>query len=377
MSKDSAKITVKKKLLVVAGRLGVGGAERFTSTLLQFLDRDLYEIHLCLGLDCLEYELPEDIGVSFLYHTNELHYFRTVIRLRKLIAQFGPDIVLSTIGQCNRWIGGALYGNRKNILWVARIGNNPSQGGRSGWRNRINIFLDKLAYKKTDRFVLNSFCLEKLFHQVHPSTVGRTVVIYNPTDFQVIREKSRIATEQEKLKGTKVIVHAGRFHRQKRHDLLLDGFALLQQKYGQRKVELWLLGDGYLREAIEKKIETLELNSSVQLLGHQPNPYAIFRKADIVVLCSDWEGMPNVLVEAMGLRIPVVSTSCDCGPGELIAHTGLGFLCNPGDENELAEKMALALNLDNRDETVTRAEQHVHELFDFRINMAAWQQVLG
>lgn len=377
MNRESRRSTKVKRLLIVAGRLGVGGAERFTSNLIKFLDRNLYEIHLCLGIECIQYQLPDDIVVSILDHRSELHTLRTSYRLGKVIEGFQPDIILSTISQCNRWIGSALGGKKKDILWVARIGNNPVQGGRSGWRNRINVLLDRKAYKKADRFVLNSTCLESLFLKAHPAAAGKTVVIYNPTDFPSILEESKKNPIRQKKPGSKVIVHAGRFHRQKRHDLLLESFSLMRKQLVDQPVELWLLGDGYLYEKIKKQITVLNVEDSVFLLGHQQNPYAILKQADVFVLCSDWEGMPNVLVEAMALRVPAVSTTCACGPEELLDDNNLGFLCPPGDKKELAEKMVLALHVKNRTAMVSKAEAHVLKLFDYRTNMASWQQVLS
>lgn len=371
----------KNKLLIVSGRLGKGGAERFVSNLISFLDRERFDIHLCLGSDCIEYPLPSDIKNSNLDNKTFFHQPRTINRLKCIIENEKPDTILSVIGLANRWTGAALgLLTTSSPRWIARIGNNPKHGGRSQWRNSLNLKWDKFTYKTTDHFVVNSFGLKKSFQDVFPHTAKNISVHYNPTNFEQIADLAQLKPIIYKEKGTTVLVHAGRFHRQKRHDLLLESFALLRKRKSQgENIELWLCGEGYLQSKIEEQIKKLQIQESVKLLGHQKNPYPIFKQADLFVLASDWEGMPNVLIEAMGLAVPVLSTDCPCGPAELIDDGVSGFLSPPGNIDVYTDNIERALRTSST-ELISIAEtgqRHVIEQFDYRFNMQLWQDTLN
>ncbi len=86
---------------------------------------------------------------------------------------------------------------------------------------------------------------------------------------------------------------------------------------------------------MEKLISDLNIGNRVWLPGHQENPYKFMAKADLFVLSSLWEGCPNVLIEAMALGIPVVSTDCPSGPREILNSGEYGMLVPPGDPEEL------------------------------------------
>ena len=102
------------------------------------------------------------------------------------------------------------------------------------------------------------------------------------------------------------------------------------------KLELHILGDGELRESLARLAGELGIADRVTFLGFQRDPFRHMRKADIFVLSSLWEGFGNVLVEAMAMGAPVVSTDCPHGPGEIIKDGETGLLVPPGDDQPLA-----------------------------------------
>jgi glycosyltransferase involved in cell wall biosynthesis len=133
-----------------------------------------------------------------------------------------------------------------------------------------------------------------------------------------------------------VILGVGRLEEQKDFPTLLKAFALLRKKVNARLV---ILGEGKLRAVLETLIQELGIENHVQLAGFTSNPYAFMKRADVFVLSSVLEGLPTVLIEAMALGTPVVSTDCKSGPKEITEHAGYGTLVpiqNP-------EALALAL----------------------------------
>ena len=130
-----------------------------------------------------------------------------------------------------------------------------------------------------------------------------------------------------------VLVFAGRLEVEKDLPTLLRAFALLRQG---RDCRLLIIGDGRLRPAIESECAALGLGDAVDLPGWVPNPYPLLRRAALVVLSSVWDALPTVLIEALALGTPVVSTECGAGPREILDGGRLGPLVPPGDAAALS-----------------------------------------
>lgn len=137
-----------------------------------------------------------------------------------------------------------------------------------------------------------------------------------------------------------VLLFAGRFVREKDLPTLLAALALLVR---DRDARLVLLGDGPLREDLLAHIARLGLQGRVALPGFAPNPYPDLAAADLVVLSSVWDALPTVLIEALALGTPVVSTACGAGPREILGEGRYGALVPPGEPAALAAALAATL----------------------------------
>jgi len=137
------------------------------------------------------------------------------------------------------------------------------------------------------------------------------------------------------------IVAIGNLKEQKAHDDLLEAFAILSRE--MPGCRLLVLGEGLLRSQLESQITELELQGMVRLPGFDPNPYPYLKNADLFVLSSRWEGLGNVIVEALSVGVPVVSTDCASGPSELLAEGEFGLLTEVGDPSALAVGMLESL----------------------------------
>lgn len=137
-----------------------------------------------------------------------------------------------------------------------------------------------------------------------------------------------------------VLVFAGRLEREKDLPTLLRAFAILRQGLDCR---LLIIGDGRLRPEIESERDALGLQGSVELPGWAANPYPYLRRADLVVLSSVWDALPTVLIEALALGTPVVSTACGSGPREILGEGRYGPLVPPRDPQALAAALAQTL----------------------------------
>jgi len=163
---------------------------------------------------------------------------------------------------------------------------------------------------------------------------ARIVRIYNGFDLDAIRAA---ATQPEPdLPREPFVIHVGRFMPQKRHDVLLDAW----QRAGlAHKLVLLAASSRELESLISKR----GLQERVLVAGFRPNPYPWMRAAELLVLSSDREGMPNVLVEALACGTRVVSTDCPSGPREVMRGALARFLVPPGHADALAAAMRAAL----------------------------------
>lgn len=169
--------------------------------------------------------------------------------------------------------------------------------------------------------------------------------------------ESSLAIEDihQKSKNISVIGTVANFRPQKDHVTLLKAFDLLL-KTGL-KSELWIVGDGPTRPAIEKLTVELGLESSVKFLGTLLNPAEIFRKFDLFVLSTYYEGHPLVILEAMSFGLPIVATRIS-SITEVIMDGNNGILVNPKDPSDLAKAFQIILSDDLLYQKLSRAAIH-------------------
>jgi len=157
--------------------------------------------------------------------------------------------------------------------------------------------------------------------------------IYNPVDVEDIRAQVKEPYKHDKP----YIVALGRFHEVKRYDLLINA-------YGQSNLkddcDLLIIGDGELRESLEKQVDDLKLTEKVHFLGTQSNPFPYLAGAKFLTLSSRTEAFPMVLIEALALECPVVATDCPTGPREIVRHNENGLLV----ENENVDAFSKAID---------------------------------
>jgi N-acetylgalactosamine-N,N'-diacetylbacillosaminyl-diphospho-undecaprenol 4-alpha-N-acetylgalactosaminyltransferase len=104
----------------------------------------------------------------------------------------------------------------------------------------------------------------------------------------------------------------------KNHIVLIRAFAAMLAADPQKEAELWLIGQGPLKEQLEQETKQLGISAFVRFLGYRKDVEQILQQSDVFVFSSQREGFPNVLLEAMAVGLPVISTDCEYGPREII-----------------------------------------------------------
>ncbi len=360
---------VIRSLLLVSGSLNRGGAERFTSTLVQHLDRARVGPRLCLMRDDIGYPLGEDVALDVLDYRGIRHLPRTVLRLRRLIDRVRPDVLLSNLHATNVVCGLALRGSMHQPAWVARVGSNPAKAD-----GVLGSFLARRLYPRADRVAVNARALVAAVERHYPGTEGRISVLPNPTDFDAIDRRAEEPPARVRPEAGPLIIAVGRVRPEKRYDLMIDAVERVRKRH---PATLWICGDGPRLQAIRMLVRRRGLEGSVRLLDYCSNPYALLRQADLFLLTSDFEGLPNALIEAQGLGLPAVSTRCEFGPEEIIEDGRTGLLAPVGDAEALAEAISEILaDTELRRRMSAAARSLARERFAAGPLARAWEDVL-
>jgi glycosyltransferase involved in cell wall biosynthesis len=304
-----------------------GGAEREFVNLVKFIPIDRYLIHVVLWRNESDWRPPSGVTLDVLGKTRAWHVPRTIGRLAHIIERFEPDVVYSQLHFVNTVTGLALKRASVSPGWLARFVNDPNfefEPGLAIWTRRsLSRASDVLAPSTRAASALEDFLrLPK----------GSVRALDNVVDLSEISEKG-LSFEPDRDTMFR-FVSVGRLVKQKNHELLLEAFARLP-----KESRLWVLGAGELEQRLRKVARKLGVDSRIDWMGFVENPYPYIRSADCLVLSSDAEGLPNVLIEAMALGTAVISTRCDFGPDELIVHRRTGLLVEPGAVDELATAM--------------------------------------
>jgi glycosyltransferase involved in cell wall biosynthesis len=143
---------------------------------------------------------------------------------------------------------------------------------------------------------------------------------------------------------------------------------------GAIPVHLHVFGDGPLESDLKRLARELGIHEIVSWHGFQLNPFPVVSRADLVLLTSDYEGLPNALIEAQGLGVPAVSTACPTGPDEIIEDGVTGLLVAVGDSSAIAEAATRILGDEGRRRTMASAARlRMHRLFEAETVTRQWE----
>jgi glycosyltransferase involved in cell wall biosynthesis len=206
----------------------------------------------------------------------------------------------------------------------------------NSWRERWVYYpADKRLLARFPRLIAVSGEIrrELIRHGAHPE---RVTTVLNGIDPERFRRDDRREAARARFglaPGEIALGAVGRLARQKRFDLLLQAFARLRQE--RPHVRLLIAGEGELREDLQAEADRLGLGASCRLLGHVRDVVELHHALDVLVQSSEYEGTPNVVLEAMALETPVVATDVG-GTSELLRDEMDGLIVAPGDPEALA-----------------------------------------
>lgn len=249
-----------------------------------------------------------------------------------------PDALISALGQANlaALLAARLSTTRVPVLVTEHQSFEP--GRERGFRRNLFPRLARWLYPRGKVVAVSAGVADSLAEYTGLERSSITV-INNP----VLTDQFWLAGKEPLPEGVDrpYLLAMGRLTAQKNFPLLLEAFQRFRQvKPGYR---LLILGEGPDRAELEVRARELGVAADVELLGFIDNPFPYLREASAFVLSSDWEGLPTVLIEALALNVPVVSTDCESGPREILAAGRLGALVPVGDAAALAVAMEKAV----------------------------------
>jgi glycosyltransferase involved in cell wall biosynthesis len=265
-----------------------------------------------------------------------LAIFRGFMNHLKTEKRHGKTVILSFQSNIVSIIAARLVG----VPIVVRVSNHPSHiKYESGIVRRIAELLKLVFYRYADVVITNSEVTSDYFRCRLPVPI-RT--IYNPLDSVSLIKKAREIPKHPWLQSKElpVVIAVGRLVGQKNFALLIKSFSEVLKRVDARLI---ILGEGEERKNLELLINSLRLEDKIDVPGYHPNVHHMVAKADLFVLSSNYEGLPNALLEALAVGTPAVSTNCLSGPSEILCEGNGGDLVPINDRDALA--VAIVTNL--------------------------------
>jgi glycosyltransferase involved in cell wall biosynthesis len=325
-----------RRIAIFIQSLTIGGAERMSLNLIEGLVQNDIQVDLLLAdrSGGLLSEVPPGVNVIDLHGKRVLFSLFPLVRYLRMRC---PALLYSVQIHTSLIAIWAVRLAQVHIPLVISPRNMLSTvlASGPGIRNRLVIKLARLFFRSADAAICVSQGVAEDLIKVTGMPRQKTHVVYNPVVSLELEQKAQesIAHPWFAFDDPPVILAVGRLVPQKGYSTLLRAFSMILQKH---PAHLLILGEGQERASLEPLAKQLDLTENVQMPGSVKNPYAYMARARLLVLSSEWEGLPNVLVEALACGTPVVSTDCRSGPSEILDGGRYGRLVPVGDADALA-----------------------------------------
>lgn len=337
---------MNKRVAIFIASFHGGGAERVMMTIANDLADRNYKIELLVANNQGIYKKELSNKVEIV----DLNVSRVIYTLPKLVSYIRRTkvkIILATVTHVNilAVISKLISGEKTRVVIreADTIGSRKSKG--KGLSSRLLPFFRNYFYSKADQVITPSKGVKDGLVSMKICSSDKIQVIPNPVDMKLIESQSRLPVNEilKNYDGADYILGVGRLTEDKDFETLIDSYKLLLEK-SDHKIKLIILGEGDLREKLEKRVKEYGLQKMVLMPGFVSNPYPVIKMARCFVLSSRSEGLPNALIQAVCLGTPVVSTDCLSGPREILENGKWGELVPVQDIDKMSEAIIRVLN---------------------------------
>ncbi len=357
----------KRKIVFYIGSLTKGGAQRVMINLTEALLAKGHQVVLVTTfIEEDEYSLPRgavrvisDLTEEELGRSRIGNFGKRFRKLRNIWKKEKPDVVISFIGKNN--IMAILTTLGLPIPVLAAVRGEPSEE----YYSRLLKFCACRLFPLAAGVILQTQDSKAFFP---PRVVKKAVVLPNPLNPAFLAGQRRPSEE-------KTMVMVGRIDANKNQKLVIDSFSRLAAAFPEVYLEIW--GEGEERQKLISYVDSLGLRERIRLPGATGQVREKLEPASLYILSSNTEGMPNSLMEAMALGLPVISTDCPCGgPRMLINHGENGLLVPVKDEEAMTKAIRQLLEDEAYAEGLGRKAMEIREkLNPDRVNRQ-WEEYI-
>ena len=321
---------MKKKLIIFIPSIEDGGVEKNLFEVSNYLSKNKINLEILTCNNNMSAKFSKAIkftGTTSTFWHNKGRPMKYIICLIILF--------FDLVKQKNKPLVFAFQANIYAII-IAKILNTKiitrSNSAPSGWsQNYIKNMIFKFFIKSANDVMVNSIEFKKSFEKKFSV---KATCIYNPFSKLFIKDKLKKRIKIKFFKKNYLnIINVGRLTDQKDHLTLLRSIKLLKPNF---KIRVIIIGKGRTKKLLENFIFENKLQDKVKLLGYTDNPFSYIQKANILILTSKFEGLPNILLEAQYLKKYIISTDCPTGPKEILLNGKAGDLIKIGDFKKLS-----------------------------------------
>ena len=326
-----------KKILFYHPHFGDGGVEKTNLLVSENLSKK-YEIFFASNYFSKKFDADiKRIGIKKI----KLSSNRTLLsffEMSKLIKKVKPEIIFSIQMHANILIlaiNKIFFNNKLKIICCERLSKESYEKNLKG---KIILFLAHLFYKNAEKIICNSKDLAKEIKKI--STVNNVTYIYNPTlklNYKTLAKKFLTKEKPFFKKKKPIITSLGRLDDNKNQMMILKAINQIKDKIDCNIV---LIGEGKNKKKLVQYAKKINFNN-LYIYNFKKNPFPYLLKSDLFILTSNYEGLPNVLIEAMSLNIPIISTNSPTGPREILLNGNAGFLIRRNNFIDLSKKIKL------------------------------------
>lgn len=360
------------KIYMFIALMGIGGAERVCVSLANEFAKLGHEPHIIV------LNLKNDVNTHLLDSRCKVHELG-VSRLRyaapamvKFMRKHRPESILVFGNEMGIILNNLRKLGLVKVKIVLRVLNNVniSLSNEDHVSKTVENYLKRQQkqLKDMEHVVAQCNAMKQMILDRKLVAEDKLTAIYNPVSQKVVQAVADIpATKKEGFQFTFV----GRLDPQKNLTHLLNAFKIVLDN--RKDVTLHLVGEGILTEQLQEETARLGISDYVVFEGMRRDIENVYSVSDAVVLSSNYEGMPNCLIEAIACGIPVISYDCPIGPREIIQDGVNGYLVRFLDVNELADKMLASVEKEWDSDLIVKSA----EKFNATVIAKQYLEVMG
>ena len=344
-----------------------GGVEKNLFLISNYLSGKLDNIHIITASKNYKNKFKNINFINPRFNTKnygrKIKYLLCLVKLIQFLLKNKNTLVFSF--QANLYA--ILISKFFNVKIIIRSNSSPS-----GWtQNILKKYIFKFLFKKADKIIVNS---QKFKLEFKKKFNINAIKIYNPLNknqiLKLSKKKKFLPFFDNHPKLLKII-NIGRLTDQKDQMLLLRSVRNLKSNF-----RLLIIGKGANFSTLKNYIDQNFFKDEVKIINYQRNPFPYLKKADLFILTSKFEGLPNVLLEAAVLKKFIISTDCPTGPKEILLNGKCGILCPVGDHKKITTQIEY---YDKNKKILKRKVKKLYkslDRFDFKTNQKLYLDVL-